>query len=236
MGTYTEEQLTCVEQLLERAEKQRDEAERDRATDIRGMVALNDKVDGLKKRLRECRDAVNAEKNYSLATEALVDMADIQIGRYLRGRGFEGINSLENLNDGDWIANLVGEKEALIFSIPTVKIEGAGSYYVKRIYWSLEDHEHKEDISWYDSYKKVDGDKNNCFRFTLESLLTSVRPGTDPVIFDPCRLEFNEASGIYVYKLDLGCIEVKVSGLNTPYYHCLRHEQTDIQELLIKND
>ena len=94
MGTYTEEQLTCVEQLLERSEKQRDEAERDRATDIRGMVALNDKVDGLKKRLRECRDAVNAEKNYSLATEALVDMADIQIGRYLRGRGFEGINAL----------------------------------------------------------------------------------------------------------------------------------------------
>ena len=235
MGTYFKEQLTCVEQLLEGAEKERDEVLGTRGSDIREICAFNDKVDRLKKRLRGYKDAVNAEINYFSAVEAIVDMADTEIGKYLVSKGFQGISALQDLCDGDWIVNLVGEKEALIFNVPIVKIEGAGRYDVTRIYWSWEDHEHKKDISWYDSYKKVDGDKDNCFRFSLESLLTPVRLNTNPVIFDPCGLE-NKERGTYLYKLDFADIQVIVSDWNVPYGRCLKHEQTDIQRLLIKNN
>src|SRR3989344_3840296 len=108
MGTKFEEQLTCVEQLLERAEKERDGVVDTRGSDIREVVALNDKVDGLKERVRECRDAVNAQINCSLASESLVDMADTEIGKYLADRHFKMIDGLQDLCDGDWIANLIG--------------------------------------------------------------------------------------------------------------------------------
>lgn len=235
MGTYLKEQLTCVEQLLKGAKEERDKIIGTHGSDIREICALNDKVDRLKEQLRKCQDVVNAEINSSSAIEALVDMAGTEIGKYLADRGFREIDGLRDLCDGDWVANLVGEKDALIFSIPIVKIEGAGKYDVTHIYWSWEDHEHKTDISWYDSYKKVDGDKDNCFCFSprLEDLLVPFRPDTDPVIFDPCGLEYNSDSGICVYKLDMCDIQVKVSAWNAPYTRCLRHEKTDIQKLLI---
>ena len=71
------------------------------------------------------------------------------------------------------------------------------------------------------------------FSLHLEDLLTPVKPNTNPVIFDPCGLEFNAQSGVYVYRLDMCDIQIKVSALNVPYTNCLRHEKTDIQELLI---
>lgn len=217
-----------IKVLLERTQRELDE----RGKDIKETVALNEKVTRLQRQYRNYEDAITSGENRLHAENLERELGKTKVGAYLLKKDFKKIDRLDSIKNNDWVSYPFWDYTALIIHIPRANIEEAGRCWSETTYWSQEDHEHKTTTREWSTYNKVDV-KGTALYLVLGEKEIRIRTGLELTIFDPCSLKYDPDNQRYIYdKLNLGNVVVSLKKNNVPYFHLLRHENIEIEDML----